>query len=239
MASMFCSRVGFSGAVAGLAFGGLCGHPASAATDAWRAEDLSFEIRRDGQPVGEHRVTFTRYGDTVDVQARSEIAVPFLFFTAYRFSYQSRSRWRGGRIEQLDAVTDDNGAVSRVLARRDGGRVTVEGPAGRVETSPDTFVTEHWNSQVLQASTVLNTITGSVNRVDIAPQGAEAIESTSGTRMARRFSYTGDLQVTVWYDEAGRWVGLRFTARDGSRIDYVCRHCGADASPNSSTGHIG
>lgn len=229
----------FSGAVAALAFGIVCGPMAFAATDAWRMDELSFEIRRDGRPVGEHSVSFARAGDAIDVHARSEIAVPFLFFTGYRFSYQSRSRWRDGRMEQLDAVTDDNGAVSRVLARREGDRVAVDGPAGRVEAAPDTFVTEHWNSQVLRAPTVLNTITGSINRVDIVSHGPETIEATSGTQKALRFSYTGDLQVTVWYDEAGRWVGLRFLARDGSRIDYVCRHCNADASPKRSIGHIG
>lgn len=194
-----------------------------------RSDELSFEIRRDGTPVGEHRVSFSRAGNLVDVHARSEIAVPFLFFTGYRFSYDSRSLWREERLERLDAVTNDNGASSRVVARRDGDSVAVEGPAGALVASAGTFITEHWDSQVLSARTVLNTITGSVNHVDIVPGDVESIETLSGPRRAQRFTYTGELRVTVWYDDSGRWVGLRFMARDGSRIDYVCRHCDATA----------
>ena len=42
---------------------------------------------------------------------------------------------------------------------------------------------------------------------------------------ATRYAYSGDLKADVWYDDAGRWVKLRFRGRDGSVIEYVCRRC--------------
>ena len=42
---------------------------------------------------------------------------------------------------------------------------------------------------------------------------------------ATHHAYTGDLSTEVWYDDAGRWVKMRFEAQDGSTIDYVCRRC--------------
>ena len=73
---------------------------------------------------------------------------------------------------------------------------------------------------------MLNTITGAANAVTITAEGREERPTGTGPRPATRYRYAGELQAQVWYDGAGRWVGLRFSARDGSVIDYVCRRCG-------------
>lgn len=206
-----------------------CAMPAGAADpSALYGGGLVFEIQRNGTPVGEHRVDFTA-GDAPDslaVTARSTIAVPFLGFTAYRFRYESRSLWRGGVLERLEAETDDNGTRTRVTARRDGGRIAVDGPAGAYALPAPLFPTDHWNAGVLPSAAVLNTITGAANAVTITAEGREERPTGTGPRPATRYRYAGELQAQVWYDGAGRWVGLRFSARDGSVIDYVCRRCG-------------
>lgn len=189
---------------------------------------LLFEIQRNGSPVGEHRVDFSpgAVPGTVAVAARSTIAVPFLGFTAYRFRYESHSLWRNGALERLDAETDDDGARTRVTARRDGGRIIVDGAAGAYALPFPLFPTDHWNPGVLTAPVVLNTITGAANAVTITAEGREDRPTGTGPRPATRYRYAGELQAEVWYDDAGRWAGLRFAARDGSVIDYRCRRCG-------------
>lgn len=190
---------------------------------------LDFEIRRDGQPVGTHSVSFTPGpDDTVTVVARSSIAVRFLVFTAYRFTYESRSVWRNGQVEALTVRTDDDGTISRVTGSLNGDRLVAEGPRGTVDTPATTFPTDHWHPGVRGASVVLNTITGGLNRVTMTREGVEPVPTGDGPRPAERWRYSGELDTTVWYDHAGRWVGLRFAASDGSVIDYVCRRCGTD-----------
>jgi len=189
---------------------------------------LEFEIRRNGQPVGAHSMTFTPGADkTVNVVARSSIAVRFLGFTAYRFTYDSRSAWRDGRILDLAARTDDDGTISQVGATLNGDRLSVQGPHGTVDAPAATFPTDHWHPGVRGASVVLNTITGGLNQVAMTREGVESVPTGDGPRPAERWRYSGELDTTVWYDDAGRWVGLRFAASDGSIIDYVCRRCGA------------
>jgi hypothetical protein len=68
-------------------------------------------------------------------------------------------------------------------------------------------------------------LTGRLDKVRIEPREREPIATERGAVMATRYAYTGALSVEVWYDDAGRWVKLQFTGRDGSTIDYVCRRC--------------
>ncbi len=190
---------------------------------------MEFEIRRNGQPVGSHSMTFAPGADeTVSVVARSNIAVRFLVFTAYRFTYESRSAWRDGRLLDLAARTDDDGTISRVSGTLNGDRLSITGPRGTVDAPAAIFPTDHWHPGVRGTSVVLNTITGGLNRVAMTREGVESVPTGDGSRLAERWRYSGELDTTVWYDEAGRWVGLRFAASDGSVIDYVCRRCGTD-----------
>ena len=89
--------------------------------------------------------------------------------------------------------------------------------------------TNHWNANVVRQKRVLNTLTGNVNNVTLVAKGREAIATERGDVVATRYAYTGDLVDTeVWYDDAGRWVKLRFMGRDGTPIEYVCRRCQGD-----------
>lgn len=196
--------------------------------------ELRFDIQRNGTPVGDHRVWFAPDGaDGVRVTAQSSIAVPFLGFVAYRFRYRSVSVWRDGMLERMEASTDDDGDRSQVMVRRTGSNYEIDGSGGRYPRGAPLYTTDHWNAAVLGQSVVLNTITGQLNSVAITAQGREDRPTGTGPRPATRYAYDGELQAEVWYDDARRWVGLRFAARDGSVIDYICRQCGPAAEPGS------
>lgn len=191
------------------------------------AGGLQFEVRRDGRSIGRHEVTFEREGEALRVTAQSDIRVRFLGIPIYRFDYRSESLWDESGLLRLEAETDDDGRESRVVARREAEELRIEGSGGRAQVGAPLFPTDHWHPAVLDERAVLNTLTGRINAVDIVFEGEEEIEAGGGTRPARRYSYDGDLQATVWYDRQGRWVGLRFLGQDGTPIDYVCRRCGS------------
>lgn len=188
---------------------------------------LAFEVRREGRNIGSHDVTFERDGDALRVTARSDIRVRFLGIPVYRFEYRSESLWDEAGLLRLEAETDDDGRETRVVARREADALRIEGSGGEAAAEAPLFPTDHWHSGVLRETAVLNTLTGRLNEVEIVFEGEESIEAGGETLPARRYSYQGDLQATVWYDREGRWVGLRFLGRDGTPIDYVCRRCGA------------
>ncbi len=183
-----------------------------------------YDILRDGETVGTHRIDFHRSGQLTIVESRSQIVVPFLFFTAYRFEYQARSVWRDGNMIELTATTNDDGTLSRMSLRQDGGKVLLDGPDGRQHLDATPAPTEHWSMQFLH-QTMLNTITGRINQVTLTPLSDAFVPASLGMLKAQRFRLDGDLKLETWYDQDGRWLGMRFAAKDGSSIEYRCRTC--------------
>jgi hypothetical protein len=192
-------------------------------------EQIRFDVRRNGSLVGSHTVSFTRNGERLATSTRFEVAVDVLFITAYRYLYASEATWTGACLEALTATTDDNGKESVVRVSRSGQKLAVSGPGGNATAPVATLPTEHWAYAVVGHDAVINTITGRVNRVDISPAVTETVKLADGrTVTARRYVYSGELDNEVWYDAAGRWVKMRFPAKDGSSIEYVCVKCGID-----------
>jgi hypothetical protein len=188
-------------------------------------DELFFKVLRDGDEVGFHRVAFKLAGDSLIVESEFSLEVKVLFFTAYRYRYTSTDVWRHGCLVSVDARVDENGDPTSVRANVANQRITIAGPSGVETVDGGIFPTNHWHAGVIGAERVLNTITGKVADVRIIDDGVDWVMVNGETYPARRYHYTGDLRNTVWYDDDGRWVKMRFTAEDGSTIEYVCAQC--------------
>lgn len=187
--------------------------------------EMHFRIYRNDAPVGDHRVTFNQEGDKLVVQAQSTIDVKLFFFNAYSFRYQSKSAWQDGALVNLHAQTNDDGDVQNVTASSEGGILKISDGDTTLTTPVGIFPTNHWNSGVVATSQVLNTITGEINIVSITQAARETVPFGMGTRNAWRYDYGGELETQVFYDDGGRWLGMRFEAQDGSTVEYRCVKC--------------
>jgi len=193
-------------------------------------DEVHFDVHRAGEKVGFHRARFRTEGPFLYVDTEFEIEIDFLIFTAYRFAYQSRSRWTDGTLSALEVEVDDDGTSFRLDAADDGNGFTVNSSNGSVKLETPLYPTNHWNAAVLDQKRVLNTLTGQINDVAITPVERVLVETERGEISATHYVYSGDLDTEVWYDDEGRWVKMRFKARDGSTIEYVCRRCQGPAS---------
>lgn len=204
----------------------LVGHGASAnRSAALYGSSVIFDVYRDGKRVGIHRTGFQTAADGLRVNSLFELKIEFLFLTAYQYRYQSDTLWRGDRLTELVANVDDNGDKSAVTATTEGGGLRVSGAGGSYFIESPIFPTNHWHAGVLEQDRVLNTLTGKLNAVDIRPAGRETVPTENGKVPATRYVYSGDLNNEVWYDDAGRWVKMRFAGSDGSTIEYICKLC--------------
>ena len=192
--------------------------------------EIYFDVFRKGDKVGYHSVKFSKGVGNLIVHIAFGIEIDFLFLTAYQFKYLSESRWVNGQLDHLKASVDDDGDEFVVTANRHNQLIYVMSENKTFETPAPILPTNHWNASVLTHKRVLNTLTGQVNTVSITAQGIETVTTEFGPIQATRYAYSGDLDNEVWYDEAGRWVKMRFKARDGSIIDYVCKRCQGKAS---------
>lgn len=188
----------------------------------------TYDILRNGDPVGTHVIAFKRQGETLLVESKSDIDIDFLFMNAYAFEYRANSVWENDRLLKLDAVTDDDGDRSSLSVAPSGEALQVSGPAGDRAITPTLPVSEHWSQSFIRGGQQLNTITGEINRIEVDALGDAFVPLASGTMRADRFRISGDIQLETWYDESGRWLGMRFAANDSSVIEYRCRTCRAD-----------
>lgn len=186
---------------------------------------IDFDVYRHGAKVGHHKVQFDYSDSELLVSSQFFLEIRVLFVSAYRYIYQSESIWRQGELYSLKATVDDDGTVFSVSATRNGKTYRISNPDGAEAARAPVYPTNHWNIGVLEENRVLNTLTGRINNVSIVQKGRENVQTEWGYVMATRYAYTGDFDTEVWYDDAGRWVKMRFEGKDGSTIDYICRRC--------------
>lgn len=194
-------------------------------------KEIRFDVVRNGEKVGSHQVRFD--GTSRDLTVRSDftLKIDLLFVTVFEYSYRSEGRWRQGRLETLTASVDDHGQRSRLSVEPEGARLRINSGDEVYYAAAPLYPTNHWNATVTAEKRVLNTLTGKLNAVQIERKARERVETERGMISATRYAYTGELETEVWYDDAGRWVKMRFRGRDGSSIDYVCRRCQGGEAP--------
>jgi hypothetical protein len=200
---------------------------ASPAPVAANADSQRFTILRDGNEVGVHEVRREAVAGQIRVNSSSRIDVRLLGLNLYRFRYQSREVWDDQGLLSLEVDVDDGGEPFNLSGERVSGRFEWTSDLEDGKHPLPLFPTNHWNPEVLEQDAVLNTLTGSLNRVRIEPQGREMLQLPSAQVPATRYQYQGELRLDSWYDAAGRWLGMRFEGRDGSTIEYLCSSCDA------------
>ena len=192
-------------------------------------DGIAFDVIRNGETIGTHEVRFDHHANGWNVRSIFELEVRFLAFFAFRYRYEADARWVKGELHRLRTNTNDDGERFSMLVTRTGDRMQIRLKEKTYSTKAPIIPTNHWNADVLGQKRVLNTLTGNVNDVTLVAKGREAIPTERGDVVATRYAYTGDLVDTeVWYDDAGRWVKLRFMGRDGTPIEYACRRCQGD-----------
>ncbi len=193
-------------------------------------QQVTYDVVRDGTVIGRHDISFKKNQDQLQIVAETQINLSILFIPVYQFTYSARENWSQGILQKLDVSVDDDGHSYQIFGERDTETQILHitqksGDQEEFVQIPDPiFTTNHWNSAVVTQTKVLNTLTGNINQVDILYQGEERLPNIRTA--VKRYEYTGDLKdVLVWYSAEGNWVKLSFKAKDGSRIDYICRQC--------------
>lgn len=202
-----------------LLLGGLALLPRAARAAVPDAGRIDFEVLRNGDPIGHHRLAFDEEDGRLHVDIEIQLDVTFTVITLYRYRHRNHEVWDGERLVSLETRTDDNGEEYRVSAQAKGERLIVDGSAGRLELPGDTLPTSYWHEGMVQHSEWLDTQRGALLRSDVEPGGVETIRARGEQIEATRYSLRGDLACDLWYRD-GHWEKLRFQI-SGSTIDYV------------------
>ena len=191
--------------------------------DAVRACDTSmdrvFEVRRGAQPIGTHSIRFHQDGLETQVDIDIQLRVGFGPFTMFRYEHRNREVWRDGKLVRLDTVTNDNGERFSVSARATPEGLQVVNDNETFVAPAETLPTSYWNKATLEQSELLDTQRGQLASIEVDPSTRQVIDLGTTSAIAQRADISGDLNLSVWYTEAGQLGRIAFTAR-GSEIDY-------------------
>lgn len=185
--------------------------------------ELEFTVLRDGDPIGTHSIEIDREAGRTDVDIRTDVAVKLAFVTVYNFNHEGHETWREGRLVAYESKTDDDGTDKSLRARATGGRLVVDGSAAKYEAEPAIVPASLWNPQTVSQSRLLNTLDGSEMAVKVTDAGEETVQVRGEPVKARHYAIEGELNREVWYDAGGTLVKVRFSADDGSDIQYLLR----------------
>jgi hypothetical protein len=170
---------------------------------------------------GTHVVRGTPAGTAVRVDTEVDMIVRALFFTAFSYRHRSQETWRGGRLMTLTSVTTEDGETTPVdgVATPVGFRVV--GKAGPFIASAATLTSNClWTSLVLQQDTVVDAQYGGVIGLGVHRLADRPIMVAGRPVAVTPFRLiTPELAGTMWYDDAGSWMGGQVERR-GAILQY-------------------
>lgn len=215
-------------AVAALAVAG----PSGAAL--LRKDNIAFQVFRDGDPLGHHRVAFRREAERLHVEIDIQLEVTLAFITVFRYRHTNREVWQNGRLVAIDTETDDDGERYWLSGRASEAGFEVAGSSGDFIAPADVMPTSYWNPDTVTESRLLDTQRGRLIDVDIAPAGSEIVLVAGQPINAQRYRMTGDLELDLWYATDGEWAKIRFEAR-GAEVVYARQKVAESLSDGEDT----
>ncbi|GAB4174130.1 MAG: hypothetical protein Kow0020_09530 [Wenzhouxiangellaceae bacterium] len=188
----------------------------SAPPSVWR-----FEVLLDGKPIGEHRFELRGTPHSGLLVSEADYRVRFLGITVYRYHHRAEERWSDGCLESIEAATDDNGDQVRLKGRRLEDAFVVEGSGGQRVLPHCVQSFAYWNPGIRSASHLLNPQDGAFLPVTWASGNRESVELAElpADSTHRRLT-TPEFAIDLWYDPAGRWLGLETETDGGKTLSY-------------------
>lgn len=191
------------------------------AAPAWAAVPptlrLRFDVRRGGERIGEHEVSFARSGAvlTVTIQAAMKFKVGPL---GIDYALQARETWRGDGFQASEANSTINAKPERVTATRTAGGVEIRTESGVRIAAAATCPLSHWNVESLSGP-LFNPGNGKLLKVAVS-RTAPPLPSPSPAPAGARWSLRGSADIDDWYDSDGVWSALRGRLPDRSVVEY-------------------
>ena len=185
----------------------------------------SFSVFLDDKPIGTHVFTLQERNTHQELRSAAGFTVKVLGLTLYRYEHLATEHWKEGCLVALDARSNDDGAQTTVRVRLEGSALTVDANGTRESLRGCVKTFAYWDPAILKADRLLNAQTGRWERVTIEAQGRDRwVDAQGQASVVNRFRIVGpDQPITLWYDDANRWVGLQSLVGRGRKLTYRLR----------------
>ena len=184
---------------------------------------MVFDVLRDGDKIGEHRLEFEQLDGTLKVSVQTDMSVSFAFLTFFSYEHQRVERWNDGELESLAGMTNDDGKVYEVSIVRKEGHYSRTVNGTEEEIRGPVAVDSLWSRERLSAGKLFSAESDQVYLVSSNVLGWETIDARGGQIEAEHVKLTGQLDRDLWYGPEGELLKLRYETDEGETFEYVRR----------------
>jgi len=181
---------------------------------------LNFAVLRNGGQIGTSSMRVRRDGPQTLAEIVTHVQVTIAYVTVYRFDQTVTEHWTDASLVEMTALTNDNGTLHKVGAKRTGDTLTVEADGKTSEVDPSATPASLWNAALVRQTIALDPQDGSVTPISVVDHGEEQLVLEGRSTTAHHYSISTGMPQDVWYDEHDRLVKVELVGSDGSKIEY-------------------
>ena len=186
-------------------------------------EPMVFDVLRDGDKIGEHRLDFERQDSTLKVSVETDLAVKFAFLTLFRYEHKRVERWRGGELESLAGMTNDDGQEYEVSFVRKQGHYSRTINGAEEEINGPVAIDSLWSKDLLTGGKLFSAANDKVYRVRSNLLGLETIEVNGGPVEAEHYKLSGEVDRDLWYGPSGELLRVEYQSDEGESFVFLRR----------------
>ena len=173
---------------------------------------IEMDIFRNGELIGYNYYFFTRKGDETVVTNQIKFSVKLLGATIFKVEGYSEEKYVKDQLVSYDSKTlqNDKEKFVNLVFNKDKNKFNIKGSSYIGEASINNIIGNWWSHKVLQASSQISPLSGSIKEQVVTFIGKENInlygknyETEHFTIKSRDMSLPKDkrLDLDVWYDQ--------------------------------------
>ena len=172
---------------------------------------VNFDVLLDDELVGFSNLTLKKLKNGLEVLVDVEITPKFLGLKFMKYTLKNREVWKKKKLISIDANSSWFGKRYYVKGQREKGGFRIEGSAfsGVIK---DTFATtSYFTPEFLKRGIWLSTQDGSPLEIKTRRLKNKKMLFNDKNYSVKEWEISGDLELTLQYDEQNNWVGSSFS----------------------------
>ena len=172
-----------------------------------------FLVKWRNMTIGSSNVRVRRDQKKLRTEIDVNLVVKIFGITFYSYSLKNRELWEEGQLIKLTSEAQENKKKDQLSVHKKANNLHIEGSKFTGEISENVATTSYFTSDFLLRKLWINTHNGKPLNVDFMASGEENITTFSGERIAKKWVNSGDLDLSLFYDASGDWIGSSFPVR--------------------------
>ena len=172
---------------------------------------VSFDVLLNDEIVGYSNLTLKKLQNSLEVLVDVEIIPKFLGLKFMKYTLKNREVWKKKKLITIDANSSWFGKRYYVKGQREEGGFRIEGSAFSGVIKDSFATTSYFTPEFLKRKIWVSTQDGTPLEIKTRKLKNKKVSFNDKNYSVTEWEISGDLNLTLQYDEQKNWVGSGFT----------------------------